>query len=47
MSPEEFIKEHKRLVKILMTGTNRTQKREAKKQQKELQEFMKKHKKQK
>lgn len=47
MSPEEFKKEHKRLIKILMTGTKAQQKREGKKQEKELQEFLKKHPKQK
>ena len=45
MTPEEFKREHVRLVKILLKGTKKEQTKEGKKQLKELKEFLRKHKK--
>ena len=39
MTPEEFINEHERLIKILRSGTKEEQLAEADKQEKELEEF--------
>ena len=44
MSPADFIKEHKRLVKVLMSGKPKQQKKEAMSQAAELKRFMKKKK---
>lgn len=41
MNKKELIKEHERLVKVLMKGTRRQQLKEAKKQAKELKEYKK------
>ena len=43
MKPEEFKKEHIRLIKTLKSGTKKQQKEEANRQLKELILFMKKH----
>jgi hypothetical protein len=40
MKPADFIKEHRRLVKILNTGTRLQQKKEAKDQAAELLKFL-------
>jgi hypothetical protein len=40
MKPADFIKEHRRLVKILNTGTRPQQKKEAKDQAAELLKFL-------
>lgn len=40
MKDSEFIKEHKRLVKVLASGSKVEQMNEAKKQDKELKEFL-------
>ena len=39
MTPEQFIAEHERLIKILRSGTKAEQLEEADKQEKELEEF--------
>jgi hypothetical protein len=43
MKLADFIKEHKRLIKILQTGTKKQQVKEAKDQAKELKDMIKKH----
>jgi len=40
MKPADFIKEHKRLIKILSTGSHQQQKKEAKSQAAELKKFL-------
>jgi len=40
MKPADFIKEHKRLIKILTTGSPQQQKKEAKDQAAELKKFL-------